>query len=200
MHHREEDQQDDPEGYRRLPARPRNRTRRRHACKADVSTLCDSPDQSLDTRLQPCTVTACPEFRRHHQPDRLARVAVRDPLLEAIPDFDLDATLLDRDQNEQSVVLVLVTDPSTVVLEHLHGHLGGVGIWLEGFDRRHHHRVAGGREQRPRYPIDLRCTGRVDHVGKVVDRLRQLGQRFPGLGTGGDDRWNEKDRGDQERV
>ena len=50
---------------------------------------------------------------------RLAGEAVGDPLLEAVADLDPDASLLERQQDQQAVVLALLADAAAVVLEQL---------------------------------------------------------------------------------
>ena len=90
-----------------------------------------------------------------HLAARFAGESVRDPLLEPVPDLDPDLPLLDREEDQQPVVLLLVADAAAVVLEHLDGVLADVAVRLDGRDRRDHHDVAAGRFQRAAQPIDL---------------------------------------------
>ena len=61
----------------------------------------------------------------------LAGEAVGDPLLEAVADLDSDAPLLDREQDQQAVVLALLADAAAVVLEQLDGVLADVAVRLD---------------------------------------------------------------------
>ena len=53
---------------------------------------------------------------------------IRDPRLEPVPDLDPDLPLLDREEDQQPVVLPLLADAAAVVLEHLDGVLADVAV------------------------------------------------------------------------
>src|SRR5262249_42655687 len=150
-----EDQQDHPP--RNLVAAARGRRERpwrADAVERHVAPLRDAPDDALDAGDEPRTVSAAAELRYHHLTARLARESVRDPLLERVADFDPDLVLLDRDENQQAVVLALLPDPLAVILEELVRVLADVAVRLERRHSRHDDDVAGGRHQLTRDLIE----------------------------------------------
>src|SRR5438445_760887 len=111
---------------------------------------------------------------RRHAPARFAGEAVGDELLEVVPDFDLDARFLHREQDQQPVVLALLPDAAPAVLEHLDGVFLGRGVRR---DRRHRGDDDDVARLRPQLPDQLlhppRALG-VDYVREIVDGFRQL--------------------------
>ena len=114
---------------------------------------------------------------RHDLAAGFAGEAVGDPLLEVVADLDFDAPLLDREQDEQAVVLALLADAAPVILEQLDRVVLDGGVRLDGRHRRDDDDVAGCLLQRADHPVHLRRARGIDHVREIVDRLGQLGQR-----------------------
>src|SRR5436190_762050 len=79
---------------------------------------------------------AFPKFRKHVLAARFPGEAVGDPLLESVADFDPHLALVEREQNEQAVVLSLLADAAAVILEQLVGVLANVGERRDRLDRR----------------------------------------------------------------
>ena len=85
-----------------------------------------------------------------------------------------DLPILDRDDDQQAVVLALLADAPAAVLEHLDGVFLDVGVRLERRDRRDDHDVAAGALQRADAPVELALARFVDDAGEVVDRARSV--------------------------
>ena len=64
-------------------------------------------------------------------PARFAGEAVGDPLLELVADLDPDLALLEREHDQQAVVLALVADAAAVILEQLVGVLADVAVAVD---------------------------------------------------------------------
>ena len=144
----------------------------------------DAADDPLDPGPQAGTVAAGAEFGRHHLPNRLAGIAVGDPLFQAVADLNRDAALVQSEEDEQAVVLALLADAAPVVFEHLDRHLADIAERLKGLDRCDDHRVARGGVQRARHAIDLGGALGVYDAGKIVDEFGQLGKRVARLKEG----------------
>src|SRR5206468_514511 len=107
-----------------------SRFRLRHAVEGDVTNLRDAPDQAQYAGFESTAIVALFEGRHHELTARLARVPVGDDLFEVVADLDPDAPLLEREQDENAVVLALVADPAPAVLEHLHRVVADVRLGL----------------------------------------------------------------------
>ena len=180
---RDEDPEADRHRKRRRIALARRRLRRGHAIERDAAPLRDPLNDARRAGEQADAELAGAELRRH-APARFAGEAVGDELLEVVPDFDLDARFLHREQDQQPVVLALLPDAAPAVLEHLDGVFLGRGVRRDGRHRGDDDDVARLGLQ---LPDDLlhppRAVG-VDHVREVVDRLRQLGGKRRRLRAG----------------
>src|SRR5262249_23670244 len=124
------------------------------AFKGNVPALRDAADDTFGTDSQPVPVAAVAKFRNHVLTTGLSGEPIRDPLLELVPDFDPNLPFTKGEQDQQAVVLALLTDPTTVVLEQLGGVFADVTVRLDGWHRRDHHDVAAGRLQRANHSID----------------------------------------------
>src|SRR5204863_1272688 len=113
----DEDQHDHPERDRSSGSRTPVEGGRAHALERHAACLRDASDNPLRAREQPRPVLTLAEERRHELAARLAGGAVRDPLLEVVADFDADLPLLQREHDEDAVVLALAADAAAVVLE-----------------------------------------------------------------------------------
>src|SRR5262249_31370500 len=173
---RDEDPEDRRQRHGRRVALARLRSRYGYAVERDASLLGDALDDARRAHEQAPAESSRGEVRRHHAA-RFAGEAVGDELLEVVADFDLDAPLLHREENQQPVVLALLSDAAAAVLEHLDGVFLGRAVWR---DRRH-----GGDDDDVRgFCLQLadqllhppRAVG-IDHVREVVDGLRQLGRK-----------------------
>ena len=131
-------------GWPSLAASARNST----PVQRDVAALRDPPDDPRRAGEQARAVAAAPELRRHELAAGLAGEAVGDPLLEAVADLDPDPPLLDRDEDQQAVVLALVADAAAVILEQLDGVLADVAVRLDGRHGGDDDDVAAGRLER----------------------------------------------------
>ena len=108
----------------------------------------------------PAPYDAVAELRHHHLAAQLTGVTVGDELLEVVADLHPYLTILDGQKDQQAVVLALLSDAATAVLEHLHGVLADVAVRLERVDRRHDNDVAAApsaasgsaRPSSPRFP------------------------------------------------
>jgi hypothetical protein len=149
--------------------------------------LRDPSDDPLGAGAQPFAVLSVPEERRHHLTARLAGEAVGDPLLEVVPDLDPDAPLLQREQDQEAVVLALLSNAFAVVREQLDGVLLDVAVGLDGRHGRDHDDVAGRGLQRADHPIDRARAVGVDDLGEVVDRSGQFRKGTGGRGLGARD-------------
>src|SRR5262249_36229781 len=123
-------------------------------------------------------VSTLAEPRRHVLAARFAGVTVGDEFLEAVPDLDADLAFLQREHDQQAVVLTLLTDSSTMVLEQFDGVLVDVGVWLDGRYGDDDDDVTGLRLERADHALHLGTALRIDDVREVVDWFRQLGQIF----------------------
>ena len=80
-----------------------------------------------------------------------------------------DLAVLDRDDDQQAVVLTALADAPALILEHLDGVFPDVGIRLKRRNRRDDHDVAAGALQRQDASVELALARFVDDSGKVVD-------------------------------
>src|SRR6185295_17697327 len=132
------DNQYDDENGNRDPARQgvaalaRHLARHAHAFERDAATLRDAANDAFSTGAQSLAVAAVTKVRRHDLAARLAREAVGDPLLQVVADLNLRAALLDREQDQQAVVLPLLPDPFAVVGEQLDDVLPDVAVRFDG--------------------------------------------------------------------
>ena len=93
--------------------------RHRHIRQRDVAALRDSRDDARGARAQAGAVIAGAKRRDHHEPARLAGEPVGDPLFELVTDLDPHLAFLEREHDQQAVVLALVADSLAVILEQL---------------------------------------------------------------------------------
>src|SRR4029453_12460428 len=165
----DEDHDDRPERNRRALRLASQRSRRAHAVQRDVPPLRDATDEAFGAGQQARAVPSVAEFRRHHLAARLAGKAGGDESLEAVAHFDLHATLFQRQQDQQPVVLALLPDAPSLVLEELDRVFARVGV---GLDRRHgddDHHVAGFFLELANHAIHGGGARRVDDFREVVD-------------------------------
>ena len=92
--------------------------------------------------------------------DRLSGDAVGDDCLDPVADLDPDPAILDRDEDEDAVVLALATDTLAAVLEHLDRVFVHVGIRLRLVARRDDHGVAARALERSDAPLELGALAR----------------------------------------
>src|SRR5262249_46731257 len=148
-----------------------------HVWHDDAAPFRDAVDERGRSREQALAVAALAELR----PDDVANFAgeaVRDDALEAVADLDAERAILHGDDDEDAVVLALVADAASAVLEHLDGVLVDAAVRLE---RRHggdDDGVAGGVAQRADAAIELGPARRIDDVREVVHRVRQRRYRL----------------------
>src|SRR4051812_322373 len=175
---RNDDQHQQPEddrapwqpGHRDRPARD---ARRGNVGDRDVALLADAVDDAGRPVEQSLAVGVPLERRRNRFADGLPGEPVGDDPFEVIADLDLDLAVVDRDQDEQAVVLALVADAAAPVLEHLDRVLFDAAVGLIGRHGGDDQRVTGRFAQRADAPVELVAARGVDHVGEVVDRLGQ---------------------------
>ena len=92
------------------------------------------------------------------------------------PTSTLNLALSRASDDQDAVVFPFLTDTTPVVFEQFVGVLADV---TERFDRGHcrdNDNVAGRRLQCSNHAFDLCGVGPIDHAGKIVDWLRQLGK------------------------
>src|SRR5581483_10780253 len=182
----DEDEQNDPEGHRRAAVRaPDGALRDPHAVERHAARLRDAADDAFGAREQPGAEAPGAELRRHRLARRLAGVAVGDELLEAVADLDPHLVFLDRDEDQQAVVLALLADAASAVLEQLVGVLVDVAVGLDRRHRRDDDDIAGLRLQRADHARHRGGARAVDHVREVVDRLLENRQLRIRSGRGG---------------
>src|SRR5207302_1115790 len=87
--------------------------------EGDAARLRDTADHARRADQQALAVSAVAELRDHVLAARFSRKSIRDEFFEAVADFDPDAALLEREQDQQAVVLPLVADALAAVLEQL---------------------------------------------------------------------------------
>jgi hypothetical protein len=134
------------------------------------------PTIRLVPASRPPPVSAVPELRDHVLAGGLAGKAVGDKRLEAVAHLDPGLALLDREQNQQPVVLALLADAAPAVFEQLQRILAEVGIGRQCLDGHDHDDIAAGRLERPDDAIHLEPALRVDDVREVVGRLGEYGE------------------------
>ena len=154
---------------------------------AHAALVGDALNQRGRAGQQPRAVLLLAEIR----PDDVADFtgeAVRDDVFEAVADLEAQRAILDRDDNQQPVVLVFVADPAAAVFEHLDGVFVDAAVRLERRHRGDDDGVAARLAQRADAPVELASARRVDDVREVVDgvgerrrgrlrRRRQGGER-----------------------
>ena len=113
----------------------------------------------------------------------LAGEAVGDPLFEAVADFDPDPPLLHRDEDQQRRCPCRASpmprprfSNSLTAYSRMSRTAPTVSTVATTTTS------PAGRLQRADHRVELLFVGRVDDVGEVVDRLRQLGKRRLGRG------------------
>ena len=119
---------------------------------------------------RPAPYCPCRKAGRMALANRLSGEAVGHESLEAVSDLDPDLAVLDRDDNQQAVVLAALADAAALILEHLDGVFPDVGIRLKRGHRRDDDDVAAGALQRLDASIELALARVVDDSGEVVDR------------------------------
>jgi len=172
----DDDQQDDRPERKPACLTPGPLTRDPDPFERDAAPLRDPSGDAFGAREKSRAVLPLAEQRRHELADRFAGEAVGDPLLELVPDLDFDLPLLDRDDDQQAVVPAAFADAAPVVLEQLDGILLDVRKRLDRRNGRDDDDVPGGCLQRAADAIDFGRVLRVEDVGEVVDRLRELGE------------------------
>ena len=147
------------------------------ALQRDVASFGDPADNAGGAGAQSLAVVTRPERRHHDLAAGFSREPVGDPLLEAVADLDPDLPLLEREQDQQAVVLALLADAAAVVLEQLDGVFADVAVAADGRHGGNDHDVAAGGLERAAQRIDGARTVGIDDVGEIVDRLGQCGKR-----------------------
>src|SRR5262249_29318614 len=108
--------------------------------------------------------------------------------------------LIEREQDENAVVLAFLADAASMVLEQFVRVLPDVAVRFDRLHRGDDHDVARGVLERADHPIHLGGAARVDDMSEVVDRLGQLRQAVRSSGDGdgeqqrGDDRLQQPHR------
>ena len=171
-----DEEHDDPVERDRVSRRLR-RLRHPDAGDGHVPIGGDALDDARGAGQQPLAVLALTEVGRHHLAAGLAGEPVGDDALEVVAHLHPHLAVVDRQQDEQAVVLALRADAAPAVLEHLRGVALHVAPRLEGLHRGDDDGVAAGRLQRPNQPVEGPGRLRVDHPGEVVHRRRELGRR-----------------------
>src|SRR6266536_1705015 len=97
----------------------------------DAALLSDAVDDPGRRVEEPRPVSLLPERGRDGLADRLPGITVGNELFEVVADFDADLAIVLCDDDEEAVVLAFVADPSSAVLEHLHGVLVDAAVRLE---------------------------------------------------------------------
>ena len=127
---------DEDENRQQRPDRPAARLGFALAGRRPSSVTCRPSAIRLTMRAVPARrprpYAAVAELRHHVLAARFAGKSIGDPLLEPVADLHPDFPLLDRQENQQPVVLALVADAAAVVLEHLHGVFADVAVPLDG--------------------------------------------------------------------
>ena len=136
---------------------------------------------------QPLPVLALTKRREDRFTDRLAGKAVGHESFEAVADFDPDLAILDRDDDQQAVVLAAIADAPSVVLEHLDGVFLDVGVGLKRGHGGDHDDIAAGTLQGLNPSIELALARLVDHIREVVDRPGEGRRQRLRDGCGGTD-------------
>src|SRR6185436_3679398 len=93
-------------------ARPFRRAFRygRDIRQRDAASLGDALNHARRAGEQARSVALLTKGREHQLPNRLAREAVRDELLEVVSHLDAHAAVLDRQHDQRAVVLALLPD------------------------------------------------------------------------------------------
>src|SRR5262249_32285590 len=151
----------------------------RHLDTSDlnVASLGDAPDDSRRSQQQTLAIAALTKFGRHDHARRFARESIGDEFFEPVADFDPDATFFYRDQNEQPVVLALLADAASVVLEQFRGVFADVAVRFDGWNSRDHHDVSAGIFQRADLAIHFGFAFGVDDVREIVHRFGERRKR-----------------------
>src|SRR5207248_3234839 len=145
-----------------------------HAIERDVPRLRDACDDARRPGAQAGTVLTVAEFGDHVLAAGFPGEPVRDPFLESVADLDPNLPFFEREQNQQAVFLLLVADPTAVVLEQLVGVLTNVAVRLDGLNGGDDDDVARRVVELADHPIHRGGVRRVDDVSEVVDRFREL--------------------------
>src|SRR5262245_9966709 len=147
---------------------------RSYALENDVSALGNPRNDARKPRQKPWSVRALAELRRHVLTTRFAGESVGDELLELVPDFDPDLTVVDGKENQQAVVASALADSAAVVFKHLHGVFANIAVRFEGGHGGDDHHVADGLVPRPYQRLHRLRALRIDDVREVVDGLSQF--------------------------
>src|SRR5262249_60076021 len=127
------EEQNDPR-ERKLPARRAPLSRNFDAGQLDVASPRDATSDPGGAGQQARAVPPVLEFGHHVVAAGFTCEPVRDPLLELVTDLDPYAPLVERQQDQQAVVLPLVADAASAILEHLDGKLADLGVRLDRLD------------------------------------------------------------------
>src|SRR5258706_5490639 len=137
--------------------------------KPDLASLRNAGNDTGQACKQTWSVRAAAEFGRHVLPADFTGKNVGDELLEVVADFDPHLPVVHGQKHEGTVVLGALSDPASVVFEHLDGILADVRVRLESRDGRHDDDVAAGLLQRSYEGLHCVLALVVYHVGEVVD-------------------------------
>ena len=159
----------------------RHHYRGRHVLQLHTAPLGDAADDACRPGKKAAAVLSLAKLRQDRFSNRFPGEAVGDEPFKAVSDLDPDFAILDRDDDQEPVVLPTLADAPPLVLEHLDSVFADVGVRLK---RRHggdHDDVAAGAVQGLDAPIKLSLARIVDDPGEVVDRAGQ--HRWRGLRT-----------------
>jgi len=93
-----------------VPVRTGRRRLARNVLEGHPAALGDPGDDPRRAGEQARAVIPGTKLRGHDVADRVAREAVGNELLEVVSDFDLDPPVVDRDDNQKTVVFALGAD------------------------------------------------------------------------------------------
>ena len=159
--------------------------RRANTVESDTAALSNAPDDPFGAQTQSIAVAPGTKLGDHVLTAGLAGESIRHPLFEAVPNLDPDPALTKRQQNQEAVLLFLVTDSAPMVLEQSIGIFANVTVTRDCRHGRDHYDVAARGKERAAHAIDGRGARWIDHPGEVVDGLCQFRQLLPVFGGGG---------------
>src|SRR4029453_12438596 len=128
----------------------------------DAAHLRNALRKSRGAGHEPAAVVAVPEVRGHDVTTDLAGIAVGDDALQVVPDLGSDSSIVDGEDDQQTVIASLLSDTLSVVFEHPVGVALEVCIWLEGLDRGDDEHVAAGSQQLAAQAVELSFLRRAD--------------------------------------